>query len=59
MEKINQFQLEELHIELADMPNFKEELLVSLKISSLADIPEELFSILIRIIRQKKYNDRN
>ena len=58
MDKVTPEQLEELEIELSEYPEWKSQITVDLMIDTLADIPEELYGILMRIIRQKKYNIR-
>lgn len=57
MEKINQFQLEELHIELEDHADWKEQVLVELHIQTLADLPKTLYKPLIYVIRRKKFEE--
>jgi len=56
--KTNQSQLEELEIELSEHQEWKSQILIDLKIKTLTDIPEEVYDTLMRIIRQKKYNER-
>jgi len=57
MEKINQAQLEELHIELSDHADWQAQLLVELNIQTLADLPKTLYKPLIYVIRQKKFEE--